>query len=100
MSFGVVQKIKMNFKKANAKSNELTRIGRIKLDILAVKKEIEEKLLELGGKIYEEFKKEEDSELLRQLPIRHLFEQIKELEEELENYKHKLEQNRKENGTI
>ena len=91
----LISKVKKNFKKANAKSAEFTQIERIKISMLGVKKETEEKLIELGGQIYEKFKKGEDSNLMQNLPIRHLTEQIKELENELEKHKSALEQIKK-----
>ncbi len=80
------------FKKANKKSGQLTQISKIKMEMLSVRREIEEKLLELGGKIYEQLKEAPDSDLLKKLPIRHLLEQLKELEDELSTYKSQLEQ--------
>lgn len=88
----LIQKIKEKFKKANKKSNEIAQISRLKLDIIAVKKEIEERLFELGGMVYERFREEEIPDLMRHLPERHILEQIKELEKELNAYKEQLEQ--------
>ena len=88
----LMQKFGRQFNKANKKSIELTQVSKIKVEILSVKREIEEKLLELGGRTYEKLKTEQDSNLLKILPIRHLTEQLKELEAELEKYKQELEQ--------
>jgi len=41
------------FNAASDITSEYTKIGRIKIDILGVKKEIEEKMLELGGRVYD-----------------------------------------------
>ena len=93
----LIKKFGRQFEKANKKSVRLTQISKIKVEILTVKREIEEKLLELGGKTYEKLKVGQDSNLLKILPIRHLTEQLKELEAELEKYKQQLEQIKDEN---
>jgi hypothetical protein len=92
MDKGLIKGFSRQLKKANRKSAEITKISKIKVEILSVKREIEEKLLELGAKTYEQFKQGKDSELLSELPIRHLTEQLKELEVELKKYKRQLEQ--------
>jgi len=87
----------LQFKKANKKSAELTQISKTKVEMLTVRREIEEKLLELGAKTYEKLKDGQDTHLLKVLPIRHLVEQLKELEDELGKYKRRLEQITEEN---
>jgi len=94
---GLLEKIGGQFSKANKKSTELTQVSKIKLSIITVKREIEEKLLQLGAKSYEMLKKGNGADLLKALPIRHLVEQLKELEDELEKYKRQLEQIREKN---
>lgn len=94
---GLLEKIGRQFNKANEKSTELTQVSKIKLSIITVKREIEEKLLQLGAKSYEILKEDNGTDLLQVLPIRHLVEQLKELEDELKKYKRQLEQIREKN---
>ena len=68
---------------ATDKTSEYTRIGRIKIDILGVKKEIEEKLLELGGRLYDLVAEKQNFNIENDKYILQLIEQIKELEIEL-----------------
>ena len=87
---------------ATDKTSEYTKIGRIKIDILGVKKEIEEKLLELGGRLYDQvaeksnYNIENDNLRMQKILgmenkfIMQLIEQIKELEKELKKYGEEL----------
>jgi len=75
---------------ASDKTSEYTRIGRIKIDILGVKKEIEEKLLELGGRLYDQIAEKRNYDIQNDKYILQLIEQIKELEIELKKYNHEL----------
>lgn len=83
---------------ASAKTVEYTKIGKIKIDILGVKKEIEEKLLELGGRVYHSIVEEKDNEINKNVQIRHLIEQVKELESELNRNNEELNRIRKKVG--
>ena len=76
---------------AGNKTVKMTNIGRIKIDVLALKKEIEEKLVELGGRIYKSEIKDNTINLKPDKAIMQLIEQIKELESELNDYKVALE---------
>ena len=75
---------------ATDKTSEYTKIGRIKIDILGVKKEIEEKLLELGGRLYDQVVEKENYDVQNDKYIMQLIEQIKELENELKKYSEEL----------
>ena len=63
---------------ATDKTSEYTKIGRIKIDILGVKKEIEEKLLELGGRLYDMVAEKEMYDIKSDKRVMQLIEQIKE----------------------
>ncbi|MCB0281163.1 MAG: hypothetical protein H6627_09725 [Calditrichae bacterium] len=64
-------------------TSEYTKIGRIKIDILGVKKEIEEKMLELGGRAYDVLSKSSDFNLENATDIKSVINEIKNLENEL-----------------
>lgn len=64
-------------------TSEYTKIGRIKIDILGIKKEIEEKMLELGGRAYEILSNSADFNLDDTPDIKNVFNEIKNLENEL-----------------
>ncbi|NOX88074.1 MAG: hypothetical protein GXO77_03540 [Calditrichaeota bacterium] len=94
----VKNKIVESLQVANKKSVRYTQIGRIKIDALSVKKEIEEKFLELGGKVYEKITKKKETDLKGDLTIQHIIEQIKELEAQLSEYDSELKRIKDENG--
>lgn len=83
---------------ATDKTSEYTKIGRIKIDILGVKKEIEEKLLELGGRLYDLVAEESKYEIKNNKHIMQLIEQIKELENELKKYSEELKRIKVDDG--
>lgn len=82
---------------ASEKTSEYTRIGRIKIDVLSLKKEIEEKFIELGGRTYHFVTEEKKYNLKEEKDIAQLIERIKELEAELNGYEEELRRIR-ENG--
>jgi len=81
------------FHAASDITSEYTKIGRTKIDILGVKKEIEEKMLELGGRVYDVMTRAGSNlNLENEEKINDLIKEIKNLEIELKKYEEKLEQ--------
>ena len=74
------------FQAASDKTSEFTKIGRIKIDVVAVKKEIEENLLELGGRLYHQVVEEKNISMPQNSDMERLIKKIKELENELQRY--------------
>jgi hypothetical protein len=71
------------FNAASDITSEYTKIGRIKIDILGVKKEIEEKMLELGGRVYDSATNANTFNFEKNNTILDLISQIRKLEDEL-----------------
>ncbi len=69
------------------KTSEYTKLGRIKIDVLGLKKEIEEKFIELGGRVYQRAIEENINSINKDMHISQLILQIKELEQELKIHK-------------
>jgi len=86
----VKKRLQGGIQSATDKTSEYTKIGRIKIDILGIKKEIEEKLIELGGRLYHLVSEEQSFEITKDKYLLQLIEQIKELEKELEKYDNEL----------
>lgn len=76
---------------ATDKTSEYTKIGRIKIDMLGIKKEIEEKFIELGGRVYHNSVERNESCIDKDLQIGQLILQIKELEQDLKSYNAEIE---------
>lgn len=83
---------------ASDKSSEFTRIGRLKIDLLGVQKELEEKFIELGGRLYHGLAQDTDFEYKKDINIIHLIEQIRKLEDELNEYRSELKRIKNEDG--
>lgn len=84
---------------ATDKTREYTKIGRIKIDILGVKKEIEDRMLELGGRLYHLVVENNSYEIQKDKNILQIIEQLKELEHELQVYSEELKGINTKNGT-
>ena len=79
-------------------TTEYTRIGRIKIDVLGLEKEIEEKMIELGGRVYHNAVEKNIVTIENDKEIQKLIAQIKELEEELKTYEEELKRLREDDG--
>ena len=80
------------FHTASDFTSEYTKIGRIKIDIIGVKKEIEEKMLELGGRVYESYVNSNTVNFKNEENIYKIIKEISSLEKELKKYELKLEE--------
>lgn len=89
----VWQKIKDSlaegFQNISEKTEEMTRIGRLKLEVIAIKRDIEKAMIELGGRVYHRFK---DKTILDDPDIKSLVKSIKEKENKLKTIEEKIEQ--------
>ena len=72
------------------KTEELTKIGKIKIDILNIKRNIEKNFSELGGRVYQLIAKEKETEISTDKEAREVIECIKILEKELDDKKSEL----------
>ncbi|MCH8871192.1 hypothetical protein IH824_00195 [candidate division KSB1 bacterium] len=72
------------------KTEELTKIGKIKIDILNIKRNIEKNFSELGGRVYHLIIKEKKTEISTDKEAREVIECIKILEKELDDKKSEL----------
>lgn len=83
------------FNSASDLTSEYTKIGRIKIEILGIKKEIEEKMLELGGRIYHDFNLNKEIDIKENEKVRLLVEQIRILDENLKEQEEALDRIKK-----
>jgi hypothetical protein len=89
-------KIKKNlvqgYETISDKTGEMTQIGRLKLEILAVKRDIEKAFIELGGRIYHSFDKKTKDKILTDKDVLNLVEYIRQKESSLNKLKSKVDQ--------
>ena len=79
----IKKEVSGGFQTVADKTSEYSRIGRIKIGVLGIKKEIEEKFIELGGRVYQQALEENKKNIDDDMHISQLILQIKELEQEL-----------------
>ena len=77
------------------KTEELTKIGRIRVDIINIKRNVEKNFAELGGRVYHLFVEEKKTEVAGDKEVKEIIECVKILEKELADKKRELEQVRK-----
>ncbi|MFQ5864995.1 MAG: hypothetical protein ACE5IW_07190 [bacterium] len=65
------------------KTEEFTKIGRIKVDIVNIKRRIEKNFTDLGGKVYHLLVEEKKTQIADDKEVNDVIEQIKNLEKEL-----------------
>ncbi|RMD95279.1 MAG: hypothetical protein D6814_13455 [Calditrichaeota bacterium] len=88
----VVNTVKDGLNKLAEKTDQLTQMGRLKLDIISIKREIDKSFSELGGRVYQLAVKENASDVLEDSEVQAAFEKIKKLEERLAAKKEEMEQ--------
>jgi len=79
-------------------TTEYTRIGRIKIDVLGLEKEIEEKLIELGGRVYHNATEKNIFTIESDNEIQQLLAEVRKLEDELKTYEEELKRIREDDG--
>ncbi|MFQ6112762.1 MAG: hypothetical protein ACE5NG_01595 [bacterium] len=80
----ITKTIKQGVDTVVEKTEELTKIGRIKVDILNIKRRIEKNFTELGGRVYHLIAEQNKTQIADDKAVNHVIEQIKNLEKELE----------------
>jgi len=67
------------------KTEELTKIGKIKVDIINIKRNIEKNFSELGGKVYHLIVEEKKTQIAGDKEVKELIDCVKILEKELQD---------------
>lgn len=78
------------------KTDEYTKIGKIKVDIIAIKRDIDKRNTDLGRKVYQIIVDENSSKVATNEEVKAIIEKIKEQNEKLALKKDELETVRKE----
>ena len=97
--FDSLSKIVVNgYNNLSEKAEEVTKIGRIKLETIAIKRDIEKIFVELGGRFYENYISSPRKNMYKDSDIEQLISKIKNLEDKLSKLKQKLDFLKKEEG--
>lgn len=78
------------------KTDEYTKIGKIKVDIIGIKRDIDKKFNELGGKTYQLIVEENNPKVATHDEVKTIIDSIKDLNQKLDEKKQELEQVREE----
>jgi hypothetical protein len=90
--------LEQGIKTITEKTEELTELGRLKLEILSVKREIEKDFVELGGRTYQLMKENKSDNINQNSDISKLVEKVKTEEKKLDEYNLKYEKLKKDMG--
>lgn len=80
------------------KTDEYTKIGKIKVEIIGIKRDVEKKFGELGGRTFQLIVEEGNSKIAANDEVKSIIEAIKELNEKLSIKKAELDKVRAEYG--
>ncbi len=80
------------FQNLSEKTGEMTQIGRLKIEIIAVKRDIEKAFIELGGRVYHNLEEKHEDDILSDQRIKKLVKDVKALELKLRTLEEKIEQ--------
>ncbi|UCE04343.1 MAG: hypothetical protein JSW07_11975 [bacterium] len=78
------------------KTDEYTKIGKIKVDIIGIKRDIDKKFNELGGKTYHLIVEENDTKIASAQEVKAIIDTIKNLNLKLDEKKEELKKVREE----
>lgn len=99
---GLVDDLTNAFKKGIGvlarKTDEYTKIGKIKVDIIGIKREIDKKFNELGSKTYQLLVELKDTKIAANAEVQQLITGIQNLNEQLKQKKEELDRVRAEYG--
>jgi hypothetical protein len=87
--------LEQGIKTISEKTEELTEMGRLKLEILSVKRDIEKQFIELGGRSYQILKTDGTARIDQDTPIKELVEKIRMQEKKLDELNLKYENMKK-----
>ena len=90
--------IKEGYDNISEKAEEVTKIGRIKLEMVATKRDIEKIFVELGGRFYQSYDSSSKSKMFKDVDVQELVEKVRIKEEKLQELKKRLEVLKKEEG--
>lgn len=80
------------------KTEELTKIGRIKVDLINIKRNIDKNFSELGGKVYHLMVEEKKTQVASDSEVKKIIDSIKLLEKELNSKNAEIEKIKAEAG--
>ena len=80
---------------AAEKTEEFTKLGKLKFEILNTKRKISKSFTELGSMTYDAFKEGKTNEIAKSSEVKDLINTIKELEAELDGIEQKFDEMKK-----
>lgn len=84
--------ISEGFRNISEKTGEMTKIGRLKIEIIALKRDIEKAFIELGGRVYHNFVEKQETDIQSDQKINKLIKEINSYERRLKTLEEKIEQ--------
>ena len=81
-----------SYQNLSDKTGEMTQIGRLKIEIIARKRDIEKAFIELGGRVYHNVEEKKEDDILSDQRIKKLVKDIRALELKLKSLEIKIEQ--------
>ena len=73
------------------KTDELTKIGRLKIEVIAVKRDIEKLFVELGGRVYDILQNQKKASISKDDEIKKLVERVEKFEKKLHEFEERIQ---------
>ena len=90
------QSLKEGFLTAAEKTEQLAKVGRGKIDLLAIRRKIGRTFAELGGKVYHLVTEEKTTAIASNKEVKALIDQVKTLEQQLREKEQEIQRAREE----
>ncbi len=74
------------------KTEELTKIGKIKVEIINIKRHVDKNFAELGGNVYHMIVEDDETQIAGNTDVKSIVERIRTLEQDLDRKNEQLEQ--------
>jgi dynactin complex subunit len=88
----IKKSVSETYQNLSEKTGEMTQIGRLKIEMIALKRDIEKAFIELGGRVYHNLEEKHENDILSDLRIKKLIKDIKSLELKLKTLEKKARQ--------
>jgi len=84
----LIKNLQHGVQTVSEKTDELTKVGRLKIEVIAVKRDIEKLFVELGGRVYDILQNQKKASISKDDEIKKLVERVEKFEKKL----HELEE--------
>jgi hypothetical protein len=83
--------LQQGVRSVSEKTDELTKIGRLKIEVIALKRDIEKLFVELGGRVYDILQNKSKVSISKDEEIKKLVEKVEKFEKKLQELEERIQ---------